>query len=972
MIYTFYSFKGGVGRSMALANVAELFCSFGLKVLMVDFDLEAPGLERYFHSTVNHQRILTQRGVVDMLVSYKEMAALLAVSSLQLPSELPESPQTSQSSQSVEPGDKGAKQPSLIAEPIDNFCTFLKRDNKTGGELNLMSAGQRDGKNFDQYTQNIQSFDWNDFYVNWRGEQFFDWFCKETKRVADVVLIDSRTGITEMGGTCTHQIADCVLLFVGANQQNLKGTSRMVDSLSNPDLVTHGRNGRPLRLLPIPSRIENAEGDSLNEFAKQFKQHFGHLDPYDIPLTADLFTDLKIPYVPYYAYQERVATQAPNNENAKDLVLAFDRIASIMAQLAPKGSHVRQVVELQKGKREIPQNLPRSGVARFVGREQALTELQRMVSQYDSAGITAITGTAGVGKTELALQYAIAQYRARKYPGGLCWLKARDGNIAEQIVSFAVEKLDLTLPDTDPIGRAQACWQHWPAGKVLVVIDDVVDYEAIAPYLPSVDAQFDILLTTRLSLGGSVQTLPIQELNRKGAIDLLNSFVESTRIQTQIEKVQELCERVGYLPLALELLGRFLARRLDLSVSALLDRVQQNVLSESSLATTSTGMTAPLGVANALDLSWRSLSDSEQSLVCLLGLFAPMPIPWHLVEKCSAHLDLADLEGLRDDGLVARSLLVRLGESTYQMPRLVRDFARLKLSEQQDSGTTFKVAFRSGMVETARGMEKLVSTKPARELRQITSHLEETVNQLADTLSRTDYIAAVVGIGHFYASQGRFSIAEPWYERGLALTQQLSKEANSEEASSESTAHILNKLAAVYSEQGKYDEAEPLYQKALATRRQLLGTIHPDVANSLNNLASLYNAQGRYDEAEQMFREALAMRRQLWGDSHADVASSLNNLATLYDMKGDLAQAEQLYLESLKLNRQLLGEAHPNVATSLYNLAELYRTERKYAQAASLYREALSLRKRTLDKDHPDIATTDRRLQTLYQTMRGQ
>ena len=964
MIYTFYSFKGGVGRSMALANVAELFCRFGLKVLMVDFDLEAPGLERYFHSAADHQRILAQRGVVDMLVSYKEMAALLAVTSQHRPSDLSES---SQLSQSASPDEKAAEHSSLITEPIDNFCILLKRDSKTGGELSLISAGRRDEKYFDQYTQSIQSFDWNDFYVNWKGEQFFDWFCEETKRVADVVLIDSRTGITEMGGTCTHQIADCVLLFVGANQQNLKGTSRMVDSLSNPDLVTRGRGGRPLRLLPIPSRIENAEGDSLNEFAKQFKQHFGHLDPYDIPLTADLFTDLKIPYVPYYAYQERVATQAPNNENAKDLVLAFDRIASIMAQLAPKGSHVRQVVELQKGKREIPQNLPRSGVARFVGREQALTDLQQMVGQYNSGGITAITGTAGVGKTELALQYAIAQYRARKYPGGLCWLKARDSNIAEQIVSFAVEKLDLKLPNTDPIGRAQACWQHWPAGKVLVVIDDVEDYGAIAPYLPSVNTQFDILVTTRLSLGGSVQTLPIQELNRKGAVDLLNSFVESTRIQTQIEKVQELCERVGYLPLALELLGRFLARRLDLSVSALLDRVQQNVLSESSLATTSTGMTAPLGVANALDLSWRSLNVSERSLMCLLGLFAPMPIPWNLVEKCSTHLDLADLEGIRDDGLVARSLLVRLGESTYQMPRLVRDFARLKLSEQQDSGDTFKVAFRSGMVEAAQNMEQLVSIKPAHELRQITSHLEETVSQLADTLSRTDYIAVVAGIGHFYASQGRFSIAEPWYEKGLALTQQMS-----EEASAESTAHILNKLAVVYSEQGKYDEAEPLYKKALATRRRQLGTVHPDVASSLNNLASLYNAQGRYDEAEQMFREALAMRRQMWGDGHTDVASSLNNLATLYDMKGDLAQAEQLYLESLKLNRQILGEAHPNVATSLYNLAELYRTERKYAQAASLYREALSLRKRTLDKDHPDIAITDRRLQTLYRTMRGQ
>ena len=58
MIYTFYSFKGGVGRSMALANVAELFCAKKLNVLMVDFDLEAPGLERYFSEILSSETSL--------------------------------------------------------------------------------------------------------------------------------------------------------------------------------------------------------------------------------------------------------------------------------------------------------------------------------------------------------------------------------------------------------------------------------------------------------------------------------------------------------------------------------------------------------------------------------------------------------------------------------------------------------------------------------------------------------------------------------------------------------------------------------------------------------------------------------------------------------------------------------------------------------------------------------------------------
>jgi len=68
MIYTFYSYKGGVGRSMALANIAELFFKQGLRVLVIDWDLEAPGLEHYF--PVDKEAVIDQAGVMDILLNY--------------------------------------------------------------------------------------------------------------------------------------------------------------------------------------------------------------------------------------------------------------------------------------------------------------------------------------------------------------------------------------------------------------------------------------------------------------------------------------------------------------------------------------------------------------------------------------------------------------------------------------------------------------------------------------------------------------------------------------------------------------------------------------------------------------------------------------------------------------------------------------------------------------------------------------
>ena len=151
------------------------------------------------------------------------------------------------------------------------------------------------------------------------------------------MLIDSRTGVTEMGGICTHQLADVVVMFVASNQQNLEGTLKIAQSLSNPDLIDKGREGRKLHILAIPSRIENNEADSLDDFAKQFK---GSLEKF-VPLILregiqdSLFNELKIPYIPYYAYQERVAVREVVRESAADLIEAFEKLTTTLAKLAP-------------------------------------------------------------------------------------------------------------------------------------------------------------------------------------------------------------------------------------------------------------------------------------------------------------------------------------------------------------------------------------------------------------------------------------------------------------------------------------------------------------------------------------------------------------------------------------------------------------------------------------------------------------
>lgn len=210
----------------------------------------------------------------------------------------------------------------------------------------------------------------------------------------------------------------------------------------------------------------------------------------------------------------------------------------------------------------------------------------------------------GIGKTELALQYAISQLDQGQYPGGLCWLRVKGQELAAQIIEFAQTKLALPLPDgLDEDQQVSYIWGHWPTGKVLIIFDDVMDLETIEPYLPPSDPRYKVLITTRQDFGLSVHSLCITELSDTSALTLLRTLVGAERIDAQLDDAQALCEWVENLPLGLELVGRYLARKLDWSLQKLIKRLESKRLQAKALTTPASGMTAQFGVAAALELS---------------------------------------------------------------------------------------------------------------------------------------------------------------------------------------------------------------------------------------------------------------------------------------------------------------------------------------------------------------------------------
>jgi NB-ARC domain len=278
--------------------------------------------------------------------------------------------------------------------------------------------------------------------------------------------------------------------------------------------------------------------------------------------------------------------------------------------------------------------LPQVRAAYFVGQANELQILHEQLHASETLVITAISGMAGVGKTELALQYAHQQRDAGNYPGGILWLRARE-DLGIQIVSFARSHLQLEIPENlDLVDQVAWCWEHWREEATLIVLDDVQTYEAIESFLPSQRSHFKILLTSRLRFKPPVGNYEIQVLSEAASLELLRLLVRDGRIDQDLATAKQLCAWLGYLPLGLELVGRYLARKSDMSLVVLWERLQAKRLAAQALKQVNPGMTASLEMTKAFELSWQDLTPEAQQLAKLLSLFAPAEIPWALVQAC--------------------------------------------------------------------------------------------------------------------------------------------------------------------------------------------------------------------------------------------------------------------------------------------------------------------------------------------------
>ncbi len=619
---------------------------------------------------------------------------------------------------------------------------------------------------------------------------------------------------------------------------------------------------------------------------------------------------------------------------------------------------------LTKSNQPIPSNV-RQGSKNFVGREDELADIHAKLQEGQGVIVCAVEGMGGVGKTELALQYATRyqqEYVARY------WLSLREMGLARAVVTIASPYLDLpeAMQAKSLDEQAAWCWQNWlpETGKLLVILDDVPNAESIPDVAMPIDPRVRVLVTTReRELNVGFESVPLDVLSEEKALELLRKIVGAAKVDKELVTVKEICKTLGCLPLGIELIGEYLSKNRFLTFAKLQERL--NLADESISRERKHRFYGDRGVEAAIQLSWDDISTGSQRVAMLLGLFAPVEILWELVAWIGASAEITEAELNEARGQLDSLHLIQPTDEEcnfYKIHTLVREFFRAKLLKAEENHQ-----FRQAFVNSLIAIAKQIPQSPTRDLiarvSPAISHLDMLSREMLEDITNPEENSNLAwtfeGIARFYVGQGFYALAEDPLQRGLIAIKKLVGDLHPSFTSS------LNNLAMLYDSQGRYEEAEPLLKQALPLMQELLGERHPDVATSLNNLAMLYDSQGRYEEAEPLLKQALSMRQELLGDRHPDVVVSLNDLGFLYSLQVRDEEAEPLLKQALSMSRELLGETHPHVVTSIHYLAMLYKSQGRYEEAETLYMKALEITEVSLGVEHPSTKTFRDNLQSL-------
>jgi tetratricopeptide (TPR) repeat protein len=620
------------------------------------------------------------------------------------------------------------------------------------------------------------------------------------------------------------------------------------------------------------------------------------------------------------------------------------------------------------------------------------------------ASVVVLTGTQGVGKTQLAAAYA----RARLADGWrlIAWVNAKD---SESVLVGLAAVADATgLPvggsprSAAEAGHAVRRWLEADGERCLLVFGDAEDPDVLRSFVPVEGAARVLITAAWESVADLGTSVPVDVFSAEEALALLDG---RTGLADEVGAAAVAAE-LGYLPLALDQAAAVIAGR-RLEHAAYLTRLRALPVGENLLQGEQGKVEPyPRGVAEAILLSLEAIRAADPSGVCtrvleIMAVLSPAGVRRELLRAAGEAGVLASGGYTADpalvdqalDWLTGRSLLTfTIDGSAVIMHRLLARVIREGLARRERlmavclaaasvlearaealAGSEDRVAVRdipqqvSALLDNAAGPEGEGDETLARVLLRLRFwalyHLIELGDSMPQAIAVGEPLTAdldrVLGPSHLETLNSRNSLAVAYQaadrvaeavsllERNLAVQTMLLGSDHPDTLMSQ------NNLAAAHRDAGRSVEAILLFEQTLAARERVLGVGHPDTVRSLANLAAAYRDAGRSVEAIPLFERALAAQEGGLGPDHPDTVRSRDILAASYQAVGRSAEAIPLFEQAVAYQERLLGPDHSDTMRSRDNLASAYRKAGQVARAIPLVAQILATRERLLGVDHP-------------------
>ncbi|KAH9906436.1 hypothetical protein F4778DRAFT_649008 [Xylariomycetidae sp. FL2044] len=626
-------------------------------------------------------------------------------------------------------------------------------------------------------------------------------------------------------------------------------------------------------------------------------------------------------------------------------------------------------------------------IQHFVAREDELSEMRRMLLSDGSRRIVVLYGLGGIGKTQLAVQYA-KQYKDEY--SAIFWLDIKDETSIQQSFHKVARQILQQYPDAsflsaldlqqdhEKVVDAVKAWLNLPGNtRWLLIYDNFDDPKLgnkiddtgieIRRFLPEA-YQGSVIVTTRSSQVSMGHTINIRKLESiHDSLQILATASGRKSLKTDVD-AESLVKELDGLPLALATAGAYL-RRVPIDVADYL-RLYRKSWAKLQASTPNLGSYQDRTLSSTWNLSYVKIQEQDLLAAHLLRWWAYFDNndlwfellrvddadgpPW--VSELADELNFNSAIGtLRDYGLIEPhvSTLDQLESKGYSIHACVHTWTIHVLNEVWNLDL-FKV--------TIQCIAAKVPSEGERQFwllqRRLLSHALKCTQTISDGVDGIEW--AFYNLGNLYTDLGRTGEAEAIYMRALRGYEKAWGPDHT------STLSTVNNLGNLYYNLDRMDEAEAMYVRALRGYEKAWGPDHTSTLSTVNNLGNLYKSLGRMDEAEAMYVRALRGKEKAWGPDHTSTLETVNNLGILYKSLGRIDEAEAILVRALRGKEKAWGPDHTSTLRTAGNLGLLRKSQGRLPEAKILLERTSAGLQVLLGPSHKDVRFWQKTLSDLY------